>query len=215
VPHTNPSPSSEQIAARHNAIYGRGLRVEPVRNLTDEQRELLGPPPGFEKYIGRTPASSGSKYAGLVHLVMAHNPGLLRQFRTMMPFFMLEGTLPPRDRELAILRAAWMRQIPFVWGEHVAIGKKVGMTSDEMDWLTEGSSAVAWVEHDRAVVRAAEELVDDAMISEETWSVLAKKFDEAQLVELPLLVGQYLLMGYYQNSVGLPLWEGNEGLFAR
>ncbi len=215
MPKTNPSRTPQEITARHDAIFGHPPRVEPVRDLTDEQRELMGPPPGFEKYIGRTPAKPGSTEGALVHLIMAHNPGLLRQFRTMMPFFMLEGTLPPRDRELAILRAAWMRQIPFVWGEHVAIGKKIGMTSEEMDWLTEGSTATGWSEHDRAVVRACEELVDDAMISEGTWSALAKTFDEAQLVELPLLIGQYLIMGYYQNSVGLPLWDGNKGLFAR
>jgi len=215
VPKTNPSPTPQEIAARHTAIFGRPPRVEPVRDLTDEQRELMGPPPGFEKYIGRSPAKPGSTEGALVHLIMAHNPGLLRQFRTMMPFFMLEGRLPPRDREIAILRAAWMRQIPFVWGEHVAIGKKIGMTSEEMDSLTEGSTAPGWSEHDRAVVRAAEELVDDAMISRETWAVLAQTFDQAQLIELPLLVGQYLIMGYYQNSIGLPLWEGNEGLFAR
>lgn len=215
MPKTNPSRTPEQIAARHSSIFGHPPRLEPVRELTDEQRELMGPPPGFEKYIGRSPAKPGSTEGALVNLIMAHNPGLLRQFRTMMPFFMLEGRLPPRDREIAILRAAWMRQIPFVWGEHVAIGKKIGMTSEEMDWLAEGSTAPSWSEHDRAVVRAAEELVDDAMISKETWAVLAKTFDQAQLVELPVLVGQYLIMGYYQNSVGLPLWEGNEGLFAR
>jgi alkylhydroperoxidase family enzyme len=203
----------KQIAARHDAIFGRPPRLEPVHELTDEQRELIGPPPGFEKYTGRTPPGSTQK--SLVNLVMAHNPGLLRQFRTMMPFFMLDGTLAPRDRELAILRAAWVRQIPFVWGEHVVIGKRIGMTSEEMDWIAEGATAAGWTEHDRAVVRAAEELIDDAMISDQTWNMLARTLDPAQLVELPLLVGQYLIMGYYQNSLRLPLWEGNQGMFAR
>ena len=205
----------DDVAARHNAIFGRPPRLEPVRDLTDEQRELLGPPPGFEKYIGRSPGNANASQGALVYTIMAHNPGLLRQFRTMMPFFMLEGTLAPRDRELAILRAAWMRQIPFVWGEHVEIGKKIGMTTEDMEWLIEGSTAAGWNGHDRAVVSAAEELVNDAMICGTTWETLAKSLSEAQLVELPLLVGQYLLMGYYQNSVGLPLWEGNKGLSAR
>ena len=101
MPKTNPSRTPQEITARHDAIFGHPPRVEPVRDLTDEQRELMGPPPGFEKYIGRTPAKPGSTEGALVHLIMAHNPGLLRQFRTMMPFFMLEGTLPPRDRDAA------------------------------------------------------------------------------------------------------------------
>jgi alkylhydroperoxidase family enzyme len=211
----NPPRTPEQIAARHASIMNHPLRIEPVRDLTDEQRELLGPPPGFERYIGRSPGNSKPGEGSEVYRVMAHNPGLLRQFRTMMPFFMIDGVLPPRDRELAILRAAWMRQIPFVWGEHVVIGKRIGMTCEEMDRVAAGSTAPGWNAHDRAVVRAAEELVDDAMISDSTWEVLAKTLNEAQLVELPLLVGQYLTMGYYQNSLRIRMWEGNEGLFAR
>lgn len=210
-----PERTREQILERHESILGRAIRIEPVTEFSDEQRELMAPPPGFEKYIGRSPSSSVSGQKSLVNSVMAHNPGLLRQFRTMMPFFMLDGTLPHRDRELAVLRAAWMRQIPFVWGEHVAIGKKVGITSEEMDQVTEGSTAPDWNEHDRAILKAAEELIDDAMISDATWDVLAESYSEAQLVELPVLVGQYLIMGYYQNSVRLPLWEGNDGLLAR
>jgi alkylhydroperoxidase family enzyme len=212
---TNPPKTPEEIAARHESIIGHPLRVPPVRDPTHEQRELLGRPPGFERYIGRTPPGLNSGQPSEVFLVMAHNPGLLRQFRTMMPFFMLDGVLPPRDRELAILRAAWVRQIPFVWGEHVVIAKRIGMTSEEMDRVAEGSTAPRWGDHDRAIVRAAEELVDDAMISDPTWRVLAKTLNEAQLVELPLLVGQYLTMGYYQNSLRIRMWEGNEGLFAR
>lgn len=207
--------TAEDIEARHTAIFGRPPRVEPVQDLTEEQRELLEPPPGFEKYIGRTPSGSGTTQGSLVNLVMAHNPGLLRQFRTMMPFFMLDGTLDARDRELAILRAAWVRQIPFVWGEHVVIGKRIGMTGEEIERLTAGSAAPGWSEHESAIVRASEELIDDAMISDETWEVLARTLSAAQLVELPVLVGQYLLMGYYQNSLRLPLWEGNPGLLAR
>jgi 3-hydroxyisobutyrate dehydrogenase-like beta-hydroxyacid dehydrogenase/alkylhydroperoxidase family enzyme len=205
----NPPRTPGQIAARHASITDHPLRVQPVQNLTDEQRELLGPPPGFERYIGRSPTTSKPGEGSEVYRVMAHNPGLLRQFRTMMPFFMIDGLLPSRDRELAVLRAAWMRQIPFVWGEHVVIGKRVGMTSEEMDWVAQGSTAPGWTEHDRTVVRAAEELVDDAMISDPTWDVLAKTLTEAQLIELPLLVGQYLTMGYYQNSLRIRMWEGN------
>jgi alkylhydroperoxidase family enzyme len=214
-PFANPPRTPEQIAARHASIMDHPLRIEPVRELTEELRELLSPPPGIERYIGRSPPTSPSAQNSEILGVMAHNPGLLRQFRTMMPFFMIDGVMPPRDRELAILRAAWMRQIPFVWGEHVIAAKRVGVTSEELDQIAEGSTASGWSEHDRAVIRAVEELIDDAMISDETWNVLAQTLNEAQLVELPLLVGQYLTMGYYQNSLRIRMWEGNEGLFAR
>lgn len=72
-PKTNSPRTPEQIAARHDAIFGHPPRIEPVRELTDEQRELMGPPPGFEKYVGRSPAKASSTAGALVNLIMAHN----------------------------------------------------------------------------------------------------------------------------------------------
>ena len=48
-----------------------------------------------------------------------------------------------------------------------------------------------------------------------TWQVLARSWSEAQLLEFPILVGQYLGVGFLQNSVRIPLGQGNPGLKAR
>jgi 4-carboxymuconolactone decarboxylase len=66
-----------------------------------------------------------------------------------------------------------------------------------------------------AVLRAVEEMLGDAMISDETWGVLAKTYDEAQLLELPILIGQYLGVAFLQNSLRVVLPEGYQGLRAR
>jgi hypothetical protein len=78
-----------------------------------------------------------------------------------------------------------------------------------------GSAAPGWGEHDRAVLCAVEELLGNAMISDETWAILAKTYDERQLIELPILVGQYLGVAYLQNSARVVLPEGYAGLAAR
>ena len=59
------------------------------------------------------------------------------------------------------------------------------------------------------------ELHGDSMISDATWSALAKRLDERQLIELPIIVGQYQTVAYYQNSLRLRLHTGNLGLKAR
>jgi hypothetical protein len=48
-----------------------------------------------------------------------------------------------------------------------------------------------------------------------TWGTLAKRLDERQLIELPIIVGQYQTVAYYQNSLRLRLHTGNRGLRAR
>jgi alkylhydroperoxidase family enzyme len=132
-----------------------------------------------------------------------------------LAFQLYGGKLSPRDRELVVLRIGWLCKAPYEWGEHVKIGKRVGLTQEEIERATRGSTAPGWGEDDRAIVRAAEELHQDAMIADETWEVLSRRLDEQQLIELPLLVGQYQGLAYLQNALRLRLIPGNPGLSAR
>jgi alkylhydroperoxidase family enzyme len=126
-----------------------------------------------------------------------------------------DGALPSRDRELLVLRIDWLCQAPYEWGEHVHIAKTVGVSQEEIARVVHGSDAPGWSDHDRALLRAAEELHRDAMISDATWADLARRLDDRQLIELPIVIGQYQTIAYYQNALRLRLHEGNPGLAAR
>jgi alkylhydroperoxidase family enzyme len=81
--------------------------------------------------------------------------------------------------------------------------------------VTRGSADAAWVPHDKAILRGVEELVGDHAIADDTWEVLARTWDEAQLIEFPMMVGQYVATAYVQNSLRIMLAEGNPGLSYR
>jgi hypothetical protein len=53
------------------------------------------------------------------------------------------------------------------------------------------------------------------MISDDTWNTLSESWSTQQLMEFPVLIGQYQAVAYYQNSLRLRLHKGNEGLKAR
>lgn len=188
------------------------LRIEEVTELDEELRELLYiSPEVIAKYGGRGGKSGPNLYA-----MMAHNPGVTKLFKPLSSFFGMHGLLPARDREIAILRIAWLNQLPFVWGEHVRLAHDpVGLTTEEIERITEGSGAAGWSDHDRAVLSAVEELKAQSDIADDTWAVLSRTWNDGQLVELPLLVGQYQMLGYAQKVLRYPLWEGNPGLSAR
>lgn len=188
------------------------LRIEPVTEMTEEIAELLYVSPEVTKAYGtRGTAPSGPN----LYAMMAHNPALLRIFKPLSSFFGTQGLLPARDREIAILRIAWLNQLPFVWGEHVRLGHAIGMETEEIERITQGADAPGWNEHEAAILRAVDELRESADISDGNWSVLARSWNEGQLVELPILVGQYQTLGYVQNVLRYPLWEGNPGMAAR
>jgi len=145
---------------------------------------------------------------------MLRHPGLYRR-HTELALELFRGALTARHRELAILRLGWLCQAPFEWGEHVHNGKHLaGLTSEEIEQLKQGSTARIWNEDDHAILRAVEELVGDAMITDETWAVLTRYLDERQLIELLVLVGHYQGVAYLQNTLRCPLLPGNAGLFA-
>lgn len=127
----------------------------------------------------------------------------------------LRGALAPRDRELLILRTGWLCQAPFEWGEHVHIAKRIGLTSEEIERVTRGPEAPGWDEHERALLRAADELHAEAMICDATWAVLARRLDERQMIELPCIVGHYHLVAFYQNALRMRPRPENQGLAAR
>lgn len=221
---------------RETLVLGDGPRIQPlsVDELTDDLLQILARMIQLNSAIDSreketlTDLMAGqaadASAAGLADTI-ANLPEILRTMLRHPNLFarqvdigiqlLGEGALSGRDRELAILRIGWLCQAPYEWGEHVLVAKKLGIGSEEIDRITRGSGAAGWSEHEQAILRAAEELHADAMISDATWATLAKRLDERQLIELPVVIGQYQTVAYSQNSLRLRLHNGNLGLKAR
>lgn len=170
----------------------------PVDEQDDQAQELLS--------AGRPP---GTKAANIFATLVRH-PGL---FRKWMPFGgkLLAGKLPPRDRELLILRTGWRCQSEYEWGQHVVIGGQAGITNEEIERIKAGPDAPGWDAFDAVLLRAADELHDDACITDSTWAELAARYDVPQLIEVPMVVGQYHLVSFSLNSLGVQLEAGVSG----
>ncbi len=151
----------------------------------------------------------------MVVALMGCHPELYENVADVSVALMAKSCLPRRDLELVVLRTDWLCQSPYNWGEHVTIAKRFGVTEDEIERITQGSDAEGWSAHDRALVRAAEELHGNAMLSDGVWSELAKTFSEKQLFELIVLVGQFTLVTYFQNSLRFRLAGDGKGLLER
>ncbi len=59
------------------------------------------------------------------------------------------------------------------------------------------------------LARAAEELVSDFSISDETWIALAEHYSEPELMEIVGLVGAYTTMAMLTRALGLQLEDGD------
>lgn len=121
------------------------------------------------------------------------------------------STLPPREREILILRIGWLCQAEYEWGQHVIIGKKAGLTDAEIARIKLGPDAAGWDPFDALLLRATDELHKQACISDATWNGLAKRYNRQQLMDVVFAVGQYNLVSMALNSFGVQLDEGVKG----
>ena len=122
-----------------------------------------------------------------------------------------DNTLPPRDRELLILRIGYLRGSEYEWGQHTRIARSVGVTDDEILRVIDGPDAAGWSTFDSALLRAVDELHHDSEVSDATWAELSGRYDTRQLMDLVFTVGQYNLVSIALRTFRVPLDEGVEG----
>jgi 4-carboxymuconolactone decarboxylase len=142
-----------------------------------------------------------------IFTTIAHHPRLLKRWTAFGGTLLFRGELGGRDRELLILRTAWNCRAHYEWDHHVAIGRQAGLADDEVARVTEGAGATGWSPAEAALLQAADELHDHDRIDDATWSELATTYTPAQLVEICMVVGQYHLVAFTLNSLGVQLEE--------
>lgn len=207
---------AERIEARHAEVLGAPPRIGPrdwnmvAEQVVAETRHLIGGITG-----GSEPPHLPLDAIPEIMFTLCRFPELWRSVVDVT--LQLQGpssSLPARDRKLAILRTGWLCQAPYEYGEHVNQARRMGFTADEVERIRTGSQAPEWNHHERAILRAAEELHAGAMVSDTTWAQLAEVYDDRQLFELLILVGQFTATAYFQNALKLRLEPGNAGLAA-
>ncbi len=130
-----------------------------------------------------------------------------RLFRRWMPFggVLLSGSIPARERELLILRTGHNCGSAYEWHQHVRLALETGLTEEEIDRVRRGPDDGGWDPFDAALLRAADELHGDNRIGDSTWAALAARYDDKQLIEVCMLVGQYHLVAFTLNSLGVEI----------
>jgi 4-carboxymuconolactone decarboxylase len=142
---------------------------------------------------------------------LAQHPKLLKRFNLLGGFLLNKGLLPPREREVVILRIGWNARAKYEFGQHTIIGRQVGLTDAEITALTKAPDAYDWSDDDAALIALADELADDDCVADATWARLTQRWSEAELVELLIVAGFYRLVSGFLNSAGVQLDDGVPG----
>lgn len=151
-----------------------------------------------------------------VMLTLARHRSLFRPWIWFASRLMPYGKLPAVDSELVILRVAARCGSDYERHHHTALGKAAGLGPEIIEWSAEPAGTAtpaptgSGIDAARAttLMLAVDELLDTHDLADETWSTLAALYDENQLIELCMLVGQYAMLAGTLNALRTPLEAG-------
>jgi AhpD family alkylhydroperoxidase len=178
----------------------------PVAEWPPEMRQAMAalvPPNPRHPPVRREGRPKGLNVLG----TFARHPALAEAYQTFNGHLLFNTTLTPRQRELLILRVAALRNCRYEWAQHVVMARDEGLTDEEIDRVRRGPDAPEWHADERALLRATDELIAGARISDAIWAELAGELDEQQLMDLVFTVGAYDLVAMVFLSLGVELDE--------
>ncbi len=128
-------------------------RVE--KPWTEAQREILEPRENNGRVLG-------------VWSTCAQAPELCNAWLVFTDYLLQDSSLPTRDRELLILRIGYLNGGAYEWAAHTGLARRVGITDTELRRILQGPDAPGWSAWDATLLRAADELHANALVSDST-----------------------------------------------
>ena len=165
--------------------------------------------PGPEA-AARLAKAFGDRRPANIFATLARAPKMLDAVLHMGGFLLSGKGIPPREREIVVLRVGWRAGSVYEFGQHTVLGGQAGLTEEEIVRLTQ-DGLDGWDEADRHLVAMADDLHADDKVTDATWAGLAQRWDETQLIELLVLAGFYRLISGFLNSAGVELDPGTPG----
>ena len=136
-----------------------------------------------------------------VFTTLARHRGLFRRWLWYSAGLMPGGRLPRQESELVILRVAHNTACEYEWGHHERLGRRAGLSSEEIARVREGSTAPGWSPRRALLLEAADELHAVGVIGDELWAQLSGALSEVELIELCMLIGHYETLAMTLNSL--------------
>ncbi|QKG70757.1 carboxymuconolactone decarboxylase family protein [Erythrobacter mangrovi] len=180
-------------------------RIEPLEmdRLDEEQAAVLAPFADPANKVG------GGRVLNIFR-TLARAPKALTGFLAWGNYILSRrNALPPREREIVILRTGWLCRSGYEFAQHRRIGLDCGLTAEEVERIKAGPGAPGWTPIEAAMLRAADELVADHFVSDATWAALAELGDKGRM-DIVFTVGQYTQVSMLLNSFGVQLEDGDE-----
>jgi len=162
----------------------------PETDWTDRHRALV------ERYSGDGRADNQLR-------TLLNAPAIVEGLMPFTVYLTGSSTVPARQRELLILRTAWLCGNEPLWATHAARARAEGVTRAEIRRVAQGPDAAGWDVEERALLQLADQLYVNSSVTDATWAALAARYDEHRLMDTVETVNHFTVLSMIYNAFGV------------
>ncbi len=133
---------------------------------------------------------------GLINIykLLLHSPTVCMTWFEHIGAIRWKTKLPPRLREIAIVRIASAARYAYALQQHVpAIAVPDGVSLEECEALKDWRASKFFSEAERAVLAYVDAMIAGPEVPDAVFDAMRKHYNEREVVELTVLVGTYLM----------------------
>jgi alkylhydroperoxidase family enzyme len=191
LPWPTPAELDEPRRAVYDAIAGGPRATGPQAfRLTDDEGRLEGP---FN--------------------AMLVSPGVGLALQELGAAVRYRTSFTDRAREIAILALAALRRSDFEWYAHERVGRRAGLSDEELSALLAGTEPSSFSHHESVLLQTTRLLAGPGDLDDEAFTAAETALGREQLAELVVLVGYYDLLALSLRTWRTPLPAGEASPF--
>jgi 4-carboxymuconolactone decarboxylase len=99
------------------------------------------------------------------------------------------------ETELAIMVTARATDSPYMWGSHVRLGMREGISEETVDVIDRGAPLDSLGEDEARIVRFGRELMEEKQLSQAAFNAVRERYGEKGVMQLVGLMGAYYVIG--------------------
>jgi 4-carboxymuconolactone decarboxylase len=129
-----------------------------------------------------------------IYKILLHSPTLTMTWFEHIGAVRWKTTLPPRLREIAIVRIAHAMRYAYALQQHVPdIAVPDGVTLAECDALKDWRASKSFGEAERAALAYVDAILAGPEVPDDVFNAVRRHYSEREVVEITVLVGTYIM----------------------
>jgi len=140
--------------------------------------------------------------------MLGHSERHLETYARMGNAIRYKGVLDPKLREIAITRTGILCDSEYEVVAHKRIALSVGVSEAKVAALEEGADSDAYDALEKAVLRFTDDVVRNDRPGDDTFGPLAGQLGPAEMVELYLAIGFYIMTSKFLRTFDVDMQTG-------